>query len=130
MSLLTWIPPATLTEQCLRLLARSALAAPEGAGESAQELLQRLMEGKAQAYGFPTGMLVLENHKPRLRIAAWAGDRSIWLRVPLARELREIAAEWACDMIETTVFDLRLADAICRIGGKRESVTVTLSVKG
>jgi len=128
--MLLWIPPSMFTEQCLRLLARSTLAAPDAVGEPAHDILARLHEGKAQAFCWKDGLLVLEAHTPRLRIVAWAGDNSIFLRRELAEDLKKIAAEWRCDTIETTVFCPRLARAIARIGGEIESWTVTLSVEG
>lgn len=128
--MLLYIPPDRIDIEHLGGLALSVAAGPRAATEEAGAILDRLLKGQAQAFEFDCGMLVLENHRPRLRIVAWAGYGSIFLRRELADELRTIAAEWGCDIIETTVFDRRLADAIVTIGGECESYTVILKVEG
>jgi hypothetical protein len=130
--MLTFVPPTMLSGKDLLLLSNSLLRA--AVWEPADEFMRKLHAGEAKAFRFPGGLLILESHKhpetTRLLITAFAGNAAIWKRCGLARELRLIAAEWKCDTIETTCFDARLAAAIVKIGGKVESVTVTLSVEG
>lgn len=133
--MLTFVPFEDMTEKHVRLLAESIAACPEFHRPLGADMLEDLRTGKAKMFEFDKGIMVLsvEEHnitkERRLMIDAWSGDGSIFCRVEAAVALRRIAAEWKCDVIETLVFDLRLASAICSIGGHVESVCVTLPAR-
>lgn len=131
--MLKHVPPWAIEEQHLRLLL-AGLVAPLAVRPDPHDILRRVHAKQAQMYTFPQGLLVLEVHEREdnkaLLITAFAGPSAVFKRRALAQDLRRLAADWRCDTIETTVFDRRLSDAICSIGGKIESITVTLGVKG
>lgn len=133
--MLRFVPFPEIDGVHLKMLAESLNACPEFHRPLGSDVIEDLQAGRAKMFEFDGGILVLsvEEHnltkQRRLMIDAWSGDGSIFHRVEAANDLRRIAADWQCDVIETLVFDLRLASAICSIGGRVESVCVTLPAR-
>jgi hypothetical protein len=100
---------------------------------SVRELKDSLLLGESVAYWLEPGLMLVERHsisnQHRLRIVGIFVPRFGFRIRKITEGLRALATEWACDTVETTCFDLRLAKAILKVGGKVESVTVTLAVE-
>jgi hypothetical protein len=133
--MLVFVPPWRVTSEQIGLLAKSLLRAPSFERPSGEKLIGMLHTGEAHMYEFPQGLLILQrlhgaDHTDRVSILAFAGRATAWKMRELAQDLKKIAAEWGCDTIETLCYDTRLASAIQRVGGKLESVSLTLAVEG
>lgn len=130
-----YIHPSALDEKHLRLLVESINAADPHNRHNPSEMLARLHSGAACAFNVDGGLMVLEvetgqDNSRRLVISAFAGCSLLRNRRRLVNDLRRVAAEWRCDMIQTIAWSIPLARAICKVGGMVESVTVTLGVEG
>lgn len=132
--MLKFVPFDEIDSTHIRAIAESMTVCPEFHRPLADDVMADLKAGRAKLFAFEDGLMILsvEQHnvsgERRLLIDAWSGDGSIFRRAEAASDLRRIAADWQCDVIETLVFDLRLASAICSIGGHVESICVTLPV--
>jgi hypothetical protein len=132
---LTWIPPYAITQDQLVLLAESLNAAPAYEARDGVELLSAIHHSLAHAFALPDdGLMVLEpkigaDGSRRLSIIAFSGDGAIFLRKGLVGDLRKVALEWGCDTIETIAYDPRLARAIEKVGGRVESICLTLALE-
>ena len=132
--MLVFVPFDSITDQHLRWIAESLTTCPEFHRPDGEEMLRAVESGASKVFAWDEGLLVVSveehntSHERRLMIEAWAGQGASFRLAELADDLRRIAAEWQCDTIETLAFDLRLSSAICRIGGRVESVCITLPV--
>ena len=130
-----WVPPASIDAKHLEALAASLAKAPEFERLDGREVVRKLYGGNAHLFAFKGGLIVVEvrtgaDGSKRLSILGFAGKAAVWRLGELVAGLRKLAADWACDMIETCVYDLRLARAIERVGGSVESVNLMLRLEG
>jgi len=125
--MIIWVPFDNIGLKQINSLAKSLIVAPEAVRLDAMDLMNGLANGNMRMFEWDGGLFVV--HRDGKRLVIDAMDASIWQRRTLADELKRLAADWACDTVQTTVFDRRLADAIVGIGGKVESYDVVLEVE-
>lgn len=117
-----------LTEAHIEQIRQSIEAAPKAVRPDVEDILRMIATEAARAFAFGNGLIVVSTPgDKRLRIDAFTGK--IMSRRQVAEALRQLAADWECDTIETYVFDPRLASAITAIGGRVEAWSMTLAVE-
>lgn len=124
--MIRWIPPSLINQRHLQAIASSLHVCPEDARHDPVEFAQGLNAGHYRLFEYEHGIFVVHRENNRLVIDAM--EASIWNRNSLALVIKQLAADWLCDKVQTTVFDKRLADAIVSIGGVVESYDLVLDV--
>jgi hypothetical protein len=126
--MLTFIPFSAIKGRHLAALAASLNACPEAVRPSARNLVQDLAADRSRLYELTADAIVVLSKQDN-RLVIDAASMSIFDRLELIEGMAAICAEQQCDTIETTVFDSRLADAIKKVGGQVESITLVLPVR-
>jgi hypothetical protein len=129
--MLRYIPPGEITAEHIAALERSFAAAPAIEQPDLPATLASLLRGTYLLFGFADGLMLCtvvdRRGERRLRILAFTAKR-LGHQIRLLRgDLRKLAGDWSCDVVETTCFSPRLTSAILRVGGKVESTTVILT---
>lgn len=125
--MIEYVPFEGITDAQLRGIAASILAAPEDDRPDGLFVLSQLRRGVYRLFAWDCGLFVVSKKDKRLVIELMSA--SIWNRKDLAADLKRLAADWECDIVETMVFDSRLADAIVKVGGEVEAFVVILPVR-
>ena len=110
-------------------LANSLLAAPADNRPEPEEFLRAVMLGTMRLFEWDGGMALVGVRDNRLVLYAFSADSIFFSARRLAEDLKRLAADWECDTIETTCFDPRLTCVIKRLGGRVESMTITLAAE-
>lgn len=122
------IRPVDIKRWHLQALAASLHAAPPDVRHSEKAIMYRILSGEIHLYEvFTDGFLAV--HKDDNRLVIDALSCRVLDRKKLAEAFRNLASQLGCDMVQTTVFDRRLADAIIKVGGKIESYDIVLDVE-
>lgn len=131
--MLVYIAPLDITDEHMRLLSRSLNAAVAFDRISSEAVMDKILKSTAIMFSFGDGIIVIEkrigaDNTSRLSIIAIAG-KDFGLRIKgIIKDLKAIAAEWACDKIETMCYNPRLVAAIVKTGSKIESYNLVLEV--
>lgn len=94
-----------------------------------QDVAEHLLSGAWQAYSYGQIMVAVEKQEQRLCVRSLAGAEYVAVARGLAAALDRLAAEWSCDIVETTCFDQRMAKAMLRLGAQVESWTLVRRVE-
>lgn len=129
--MLTYIAPEHLTAEHMELLIESQEPAPAWIRPTLAEMLHRLSIQEQMVFAFPSGLFLVSvqdgKNQRRLSIDGFVcRERYGFIVRSLVTDLRKLASDWACDKIETTCFAKPLISIITKLGGRIESVTVTL----
>lgn len=131
--MLVYIAPLDITDEHMRLLAQSLNAAVAFDRISSWAVMDKILKSTAIMFSFGDGIIVIEkrigaDNTARLSIIAIAGE-DFGLKIKgIIKDLKTIAAEWACDKIETMCYNPRLVAAIVKTGSKIESYNLVLEV--
>lgn len=131
--MLIYVPPLNVTAAQVKLLQKSLDAAVLFERVELAAVLEKLLQKTALMFSFGDGILVVEkrigmDNSSRVSIIAIAGD-DFGLKIKsIIKDLKAIAAEWACDKIETLCYNPRLVAAIVKTGSKIESYNLVLEV--
>lgn len=117
-----------ITDRHIQGIARSLHAAPVDVRHLPSAVMAAIVRGDAVLFEFGRDSIAVVS-KDDNRLTIDAADFSVFDRRELGRICQQLAAEMACDIVQTTVFDKRLADAIVSIGGKVESYDMTLTLE-
>lgn len=101
---------------------------PELVHENLAEGRLHLLRLLAPADGVILIQKLSNGEHSRLQVIKVAGVGIALIARSLAKVLLEVAAEWGCSSVETSVVDDRLAHAIMRAGAKVESFVMVLEV--
>lgn len=122
------ILPSEIADRHILGIAKSLHAAPADVRHMPSSIMAAILKGEAVLFEFGhDSMAVVSKDDNRLTIDV--ADFSVFDRRELGKICQQLAAEMACDIVQTTVFDRRLADAIVSIGGKVESYDMTLALE-
>lgn len=122
------IAPDQITDRHILGIAKSLHAAPLDVRHLPSAIIAAIIKGDAVLFEFGHDSIAVVS-KDDNRLTIDAADFSVFDRKELGRICQQLAAEMACDIVQTTVFDKRLADAIVAIGGKVESYDMTLTLE-
>jgi hypothetical protein len=131
--MLVYIAPLDITDEHMRLLTQSLNAAVAFDRISSGVVMDKILKSTAIMFSFGDGIIVIEKRvgadsTSRLSIIAIAGE-DFGLKIKsIIKDLKAIAAEWACDKIETMCYNPRLVAAIVKTGSKIESYNLVLEV--
>lgn len=121
------VTPAEITDRHILGIAKSLHAAPEDVRHMPRAIIAAIIRGDAVLFEFGHDSIAVVS-KDDNRLTIDCADFSVFDRRELGKICQQLAAEMACDIVQTTVFDKRLADAIVAIGGKVESYDMTLDL--
>lgn len=124
--MLAHIPFSEIKERHVAAMLDSVNAAPADDVIDVGFLLQEILAERMRLFEYDHGCMVVTKRGKRLAIVTCTAR--IWRIKALAEDMKRLAADWECDIVETMVFDSRLADAIVKIGGQVESFVLTLPV--
>lgn len=112
-------------------LANSLLGAPTDQRPDTEDLLRGIQTGSMRLFDWDDGVVLVSQRDGRLLMLSFSCAEGQLFKTaePLAADLKKLAADWQCDTIETTCFDPRLASVIEKLGGRVESLTLTLAVE-
>lgn len=120
----------------LEALAQSVMKAPADERDSPREMLTLIKSGVSRLYETSGGIYLCRKVGRTLMLDAICCYESVQgiaetalLFETFVTELRRVAAEWECDKIKTIVFDDRLTCVIKHLGGRVESVVMTLALE-
>lgn len=116
-----------MADRHIRGIAKSLHAAPEDVRHSPAGVIAAIVRGDAVLFEFGRDSIAVVS-KDDNRLTIDCADFSVFDRRELGKICQQLAAEMGCDIVQTTVFDRRLADAIVAIGGKVESYDMTLEL--
>lgn len=127
--MLDLVPFERLGDRHIERIVASLRSAPAEKQIDGIALLHSIQRGYLAVYEWETGLIVLGVDGKRLSLEVLSCDHLLQDVIPLVADLRQIAADRGCDMIETIVFDTRLGTVIQKLGGRVESMTLTLAVE-
>lgn len=110
-------------------LANSLLAAPADNRVEPDDFVRAIMLGTMRLFEWDGGLILIGARDNRMMIWALCTTHLPRDAAQLAEDLKRLATDWQCDTIETTVFDPRLTCVIEKLGGRVESITLTLAVE-
>lgn len=120
----------------LEALARSVMEAPADERDSPREMLSLIKSGVSKLYETPQALYLCRKVDRLLMLDAICCYEPVYglpetaaLFETFVQDLRQLAAEWECDKIKTIVFDRALTCVIKHLGGRVESVVMTLPVE-
>jgi len=128
---LIYIPPLQVTSEQLDMLEESYKAAPVWDRWTRLEIAEALLSGRCTLFDLGGKGIMMcsvresNGHRVLNMEAACAKGRFVrsWLQ-----DMKRLAADWACDAIQTTAFDSRLARAIVLSGAQVEATVLMLQV--
>lgn len=129
LKMLRLVPFEQISGKHIEQIVASLNAAPVDIRIDGTALLRRLQSGHCGCYAWDNGLVVVGVAGNRLSLEAVSCGHLLKDAINLTSDLKEIAAERRCDTIETMVFDARLASVIEKLGGRVESITLTLAVE-
>lgn len=124
-----YIPFSDVRQAHIVQLTNSLLAAPADIRPDLDDLLRAIMTGAMRLFECGDGVMLLGKSDNRLMIYAFAAETLLGKPKTIAADLKRLAADWECDMVETLVFDPRITSVIEKVGGRVESVTMILPVE-
>lgn len=120
--------PSEIGDRHILGIAKSLHAAPEDVRLLPSAIMAAIIRGEAVLFEFGHDSIAVVSKNDN-RLAIDVADFSVFDRRELGKICQQLAAEMGCDIVQTTVFDKRLADAIVAIGGKVESYDMTLALE-
>lgn len=131
--MLIYVAPLDVTAAQLKLLKKSLDVAVAFDRVKLSDVMKKLLQKTALMFSFGDGILVVEKRigaddSSRVSIIAIAGD-DFGLKIKaIVKDLKMIAADWACDGVETMCYNPRLVAAIVKTGSRIESFNLVLEV--
>jgi hypothetical protein len=123
---LEWLDPLSLSAEHFVLLCKGC--APAGIEPLA--VSRFLLSGEWLAFSCPGGVLAVSRQGRRMYLSSVCIEKFGWRVRKLRESLLRLAADLACDTVETTCYDARLARAMVRVQARPESINMIWQVKG
>lgn len=114
--MIRYVPFEEYTAEHLRMLASSMIVPPEAMRLTCAEVIDQLHSGALQLFEFDGGIVAVGVNGRTLLVEALY--MNIWKKRPLLAAMKQLAADYRCDTIKTSVFDRRLAAVILSMGGR------------
>lgn len=129
--MLTHVPLQDIQERHLEGLLLALQIVPDDVRLEAKHFLGAIAAGTMRLFEWRDGMVIISERDNRLVLETFCCEPGISMELvrSLTADLAQIAADWKCDTIETTVFNPHLASVIQKLGGRVESTTLTLAVE-
>lgn len=134
--MLQYVQPEELNDVDKHALVSSLAAASPWHRIDLELIWGELQAGLLHAYRYQDAFIAVQrlhsNGETRLSIMALHDPSGLFgthVR-GLTSAIRQLAADWECDKIETTCYSLHLAEVIKAMGARVECVTMVIDLKG